>query len=418
MSPLAFMDKTVEIVPTTLTYGGDSMGRLDDGRAVFVPFALPGERVRVRLREEKRSFARAELLEVLTPSPARITPRCAHFGVCGGCHYQHLPYAAQLTAKMDILREQLTRIGRITEPPMRDIVPSPVEWNYRNHVQFHLTDSGRLGFAAAGHPQAVLPVDECHLPVAALDALWPRLEFEPGTPLERVPLRCGVDDELMLMLESQSADVPALELESGISVVHLAGDDAVTLAGEPDLLFEVLGRRFCVSAASFFQVNTAMAAKMVEHVLSLFDEVPPSSTILEVYCGVGLFSAFLAPRYRRLIGVEASPSACEDFAVNLDEFENVELYEAAAEVVLPSLGVRPDAVLVDPPRAGLEKKALAALLTLAAGRLVYVSCDPATLARDARRLLDGGYRLEQVTPFDLFPQTYHIESISLFTRPT
>jgi 23S rRNA (uracil1939-C5)-methyltransferase len=177
----------------------------------------------------------------------------------------------------------------------------------------------------------------------------------------------------------------------------------------------VKDRAFRVSAASFFQVNTRLAGEMVQH---LIDHLPvsPQTTLLDVYCGVGLFSAFFAGRVGRLIGIEASPSACEDFAANLDEFDNVELYEAPAEMALPSLEIHPDVVIVDPPRAGLDVRALEALLSQNPACIAYVSCDPSTLARDAARLISGGYRLVQVTPFDLFPQTYSIESISIFER--
>jgi 23S rRNA (uracil1939-C5)-methyltransferase len=401
-----------------LAYGGAALGRLEDGRAVFVPFALPGETVRARIVEEKRGHVRAELVEVLEPAPERIPPKCKHFftplarssgegpGVraCGGCHHQNLSYANQLKAKTEILRDQL--------------IPSPQEWNYRNHVQFHLTREGKLGFFAADGA-GIVPVTECHLPEAPLNELWPRLEFDPGLGLERVSLRLGADGETMLILESD--ETPELELEADLSVVHLREGEAVVMAGEQALTVEVRSRPFRVSAASFFQVNTAMAGKMVEHLLACLS-LPPQATVLDIYCGVGLFSAFLAPLAGRVIGIESSPSACEDFAANLDEFENVELYEGAAEDVLPYLGdhegrpYKPEAAIVDPPRAGLDKRALDALQALGPGRIAYVSCDPSTLARDARRLLDGGYRLVSVTPFDLFPQTYHIESISLFEK--
>lgn len=419
------MDPLHEVTLTTLTYGGDALGRLPDGQAVFVPFALPGEKVRIRVLESRRGHARAALVDVLEPSPGRVVPRCLHFGTCGGCHYQHMSYAAQLEAKREILRDQLERIGKIDAPVVRDPVPSPVEWNYRNHIQFHLTSAGRPGYfrhpAAAGPDGgpglaelAVLAITECHLPEEPLNDLWPELEFEPGAGIERVSLRAG--DDLMLILESQDPDPPEAEIEAGISVVHLFEENPVVLAGTASLHMEVAGRSFQVSAGSFFQVNTRMAARMVEHVL---ERLPASlGTMLDLYCGVGLFSAFLAPRCARLIGVESSSSACEDFAVNLDEFENVELYEAPAETVLPHLRVKLDAALVDPPRAGLHRLALDALLTLRPERLIYVSCDPSTLARDSRRLIEGGYDLVEVTPFDLFPQTYHIESISLFNlRP-
>ncbi len=189
----------------------------------------------------------------------------------------------------------------------------------------------------------------------------------------------------------------------------------VVMAGDDHLVMAVNDRLFRVSAASFFQVNTELAGKMVAHLLEHIP-VSPSTILLDVFCGVGLFSAFLAPFVGRLIGIEASPSACEDFSFNLDEFDNVELYEAPAEDVLPALDVKPEVVILDPPRAGLEKRAFDALLALKPAMIAYVSCDPSTLARDAARLIAGGYRLDQVTPFDLFPQTYHIESISIFEK--
>jgi 23S rRNA (uracil1939-C5)-methyltransferase len=413
-------DDIFEFIPTTLTYGGDALGRLsspstgEGGRAVFVPFAMPGETVRVRILDEKRGFCRAELIEVVSPSPQRIAPRCRHFASCGGCHYQHMPYAAQLAAKEEILRDQLKRIGKIESPPVKPIIPSPAEWNYRNHIQFHLSAEGKLGFA--GTRGGILPVAECHLPEPAINALWPQMEFEPGTSLERISIRRGEDDDLMLALESEKAGLPEIEIEADISVIHLNGDDAVVMAGEDHVIMAVNERRFRVSAGSFFQVNTAMAGKMVSHLL---DRLPttPHTTLMDVYCGVGLFSAFLAPRIGRLIAIESSPSACEDFAANLDEFDHVELYEAPAEEVLLHLAEKPEIVLVDPPRAGLDRRALDAIVTLSPKTIAYVACDPATLARDAARLISTGYRLVEVTPFDLFPQTYHIESISILQKP-
>ncbi len=383
------------------------------GRAVFVPFGLPGELVRIRLVEEKKNFARGELLEVLEPSPERIAARCVHFGECGGCHYQNLPYEVQLKAKTEILRDQLQRIGKIENPPVQPMVGCPNPWNYRNHVQFHLTSGWKIRLCGAANGNAILPITECHLPEAPINELWPQLEFEPDVPFDRVSLRTGADDDLMLILESDELEAPELELEAGISVVHLTDDDALVMAGEDHVIAQVLERGFQVSAGSFFQVNTTMAEKMVAHLL---DKLPlPAKTILDVYCGAGLFSAFLAPKCERLIGIETSPSACEDFAVNLDEFDHVELYEGAAEDVIPHLEAEQPIVLVDPPRAGVDKRALDGIRELAPRFIAYVSCDPSTLARDAARLIAGGYRLADVTPFDLFPQTYHIESISLFT---
>ena len=419
------MADTIEITLSGLAYGGEAIGRDESGRAVFVPFALPGERVRARIVEEKRGFARAELLEVLEASPERIQPKCRHFMMCGGCHYQHMPHEAQLRAKREILRDQLQRIGRIENPPVRETVPSPAEWNYRNHMEFQLTAEGKLGFFAhsAAGEGAVIPISECHLPEAPISALWPGLEFEPGSPVSRAGILLGEDDDLMLVLESDSPEPPELEIEAGITAVHRFDGDTLILAGDDHVTMRVLDRAFRVSAGSFFQVNTAMAEKMVKHVLTNLP-VSTATHLLDVYCGVGLFSAFFAPRVATVTGIESAPTACEDFALNLDEFENVALYEAAAEDVLPLLDLRPDVVLLDPPRAGLDRRALDAVLKLAPATIAYVSCDPSTLARDAARLvstsstqgISGGYRLTDVTPFDLFPQTFHIESISIFQQ--
>lgn len=406
------MTEPLEVKLTSHAYGGEVFGRLPDGRAVFVPFALPGERVRARLVEEKRGYARAELLEVLEASPQRIAPPCKHFGVCGGCHYQHLSYAAQLAAKEAILKEQLTRLGGLENPPVQPIVPSPQPWRYRNHVQFHQAPDGRLGYMAA-RTNEVIPIEECYLPEEALDQLWRQLEFEPLPGLERISLRAGTDGELLAVLESEDPQAPEVEVEQALSLVYIGPEQAQVLAGEDYVVIEAAGRAFQVSAGSFFQVNTAMAEAMVQHLLANL-ALTAESTGLDVYCGAGLFSAFLAERAGRVIGIESDPWACLDFETNLDEFANVELYEAPAEIALPALEVQPDVIVVDPPRAGLEKGVLDQILRLRPQTLVYISCDPATLARDARRLTAGGYLLEKITPFDLFPQTYHIESISFW----
>lgn len=409
------MEKIYEIELTAFAYGGESIGRLPDGRAVFVPFTIPGEKARIELVEEKRGFARARLLEVLEPSPQRITPRCTHFALCGGCHYQHMSYATQLAAKTAILRDQLERLGGLKAPLIQSTVASPQEFTYRNHVQFHLTREGKLGYHLS-RSETVFAIQECHLPAPALNELWPQLEFEAQAEIERIGLRLGAEDDIQVILESRDPQPPDLSVEElPVSVVHLSLGGRLVLAGSPDITISVLGRLFRVSAGSFFQTNTAIAQAMVEHILANL-ALYQTTVAVDAYCGVGLFSAFLAPRVGRLIGIEASPSAADDFSANLDEFDNVELYEAPAEIVLPSLDLQPDVILVDPPREGIERSTLDGLLRLNAPRLVYVSCDPATLGRDARRLAAGGYTLEQITLFDQFPQTYHIESISLWAK--
>ncbi|MBI5822812.1 MAG: 23S rRNA (uracil(1939)-C(5))-methyltransferase RlmD [Chloroflexi bacterium] len=420
-----------EITLEKFTYGGEAMGRLPDGRAVFVPFGLPGELVRIRLTQQKQNFARGELIEILNKSPERIQPKCKHFfsplslgegpGVraCGGCHYQHLPYEKQLTAKTEILRDQFQRIGKIENPPVQPAVASPLEWNYRNHIQFHLTEDGKLGyiFPLPSGEGRVRAIEECHLPESNINNFWHELQFESRMNLERVSLRSGQNDELMLVLESETEETPEIEIEADISVVHIYEDHSVIIAGQDHFFINVLGKDFRISASSFFQVNTKMAEKMVEHLLAQLPITNHPITLLDIYCGAGLFSKFLAPKYAKVIGIESSPSACEDFAFNLDEFDNVELYEGTAEEILHAFVGQIgnlSHMIVDPPRAGIEKHALDAILKIKPQIIAYISCDPSTLARDASKLINGGYRLQEVTPFDLFPQTYHIESISIF----
>lgn len=410
------MNEEIIVELDRLVYGGEALGRLPDGRAVFIPFALPGERIQARIIKEKRGHVRAELLSVLEPSLDRISPRCIHFGVCGGCHYQHMSYATQLKAKAAILADQLQRIGGINSPPLRQPVGSPREFYYRNNIQFSLTPDGRLGFQRQRSNQ-VIAIQECHLPEEPLNATWPLLDLEPVPGLAQVGLRLGVEEDIQLILECRDESEPIeFSVEDlSLSAVQIGPGGTLVLAGSEQVIIEVLGRPFQVSAGAFFQVNIAMAEAMVKHLLSILP-VEPGSTVLDVFCGVGLFSAFLAPLCSHLVGIEVSPAACEDFAVNLDEFDHVELYEAPAEEVLSQVQFNPDIIVVDPPRAGLEPRAMDGLFLQQAAWLAYISCDPATLARDARRLVAGGYKLEQVTPFDLFPQTYHIESISLWKR--
>lgn len=408
----------IEVELLNHAYGGDSMGRLADGRAVFVPGVLPGERVRIRLVEQKRSFARGALVEILRASPDRIPGEYLDPAACGGCHYQHMTYPAQLQAKTAVLRDQLRRIAGIAAPVVDPIIPSPLEWRYRNAVQFHLTPQGQVGFQEPGS-HIVTPVDRCLLCEPAIEALLPALDFQGGGGLERIQVRAGLDDEILLVLESNDPIPPEISIDLPVSAVFVGPggfieNDPLVLAGDDYLVMRAAERDFHVSAGSFFQVNTAQAENMLDYLLK---HLPLSAqmNVLEVYAGVGLFSAFFAPRVGRLAAVESAPSAIDDFAENLDEFDNVELYDGLAEEILPALEHHPDLVLVDPPRAGLAIPTLDALVRMRPTTIAYVSCDPATLARDAKRLIGAGYTFERAQPFDMFPQTYHIESISFFS---
>ncbi|MFQ5615454.1 MAG: class I SAM-dependent RNA methyltransferase [Anaerolineales bacterium] len=408
--------ETITLTLTSLAHSGDALGRLPDGRACFVPFGMPGEVVRVRVVDEKKRFARAALLEILAPADERIEPRCTHFTECGGCHFQHIPYEAQLKVKTTQLRETLQRLAGLDDPLTRPIVPSPNPWNYRNYVQFHITPDGEPGFRAP-RSRVIVPIRECYLPEPTLNERWPLLDLEPIPGLKRVGLRAGRGGDVQLTFESTELTPPEFHVDFPISAVHLGpngSSNPIVLSGSGHITIEVLGRPFRVSAGTFFQVNTAAAAKMVAHIL---DHLPQKlGTVLDLYCGGGLFSAFLAPRAERLIGVETHSLACDDFAFNLDEYDHVELYQGLVEDLLPYMEVEPDLILADPPRPGLGRRTLDAILSLSPPTLVYVSCNPGVLARDAKTLIEGGYSLAHVTPFDLFPHTYHLESISFWTR--
>ena len=409
---LAIKMNIFDLTLTGMAYGGDAFGRDANNRMIFVPFALPGERVRVETIEVHQRWARARLVEVIEASPQRIEPRCRHFADCGGCHYQHIPYSEQLRIKTEIVHSQLERLGGFKDPTVEATVASPSPWHTRNNLQFSLTSDGRLGFMAANSNQ-IVSIEECYLPEPDLADLWPRLDLEATRSLNRVALRVGAGGARMIILHGMGEPEVEMVIDYPASVVWSSPIGTSVMAGEGFLPIEVLDRTFIVSAHSFFQVHTVLAGELVNRVLEAIN-VQPGETVFDLYAGVGLFSAFLARSGAQLIAVEESPWACADFVENLDEFSDIELYEATVEIALSSIHSQPDAVLIDPPRAGLSREALKLLTKLAPPRLVYVSCDTATLARDGQRLARAGYHLERCTPIDLFPQTYHIETLSIW----
>jgi len=402
------------IVIQALVYEGGGFGRLPDGRAVFVPFVMPNEKVRIGIIEEHAGYAHAELLEIENSHPRRQTARCAHFGICGGCHYQHIPYDLQLEFKRDIFAEQLERIARISHPKIEKVVPTQQPWDYRNAIQFQVSPLGELCYSMA-RDQSLFAVQECHLPMKALNDLWPRLQFEKGAFGGRLELRQNAEKDVLLVLDVENQETPALESQANLSVVALAGEEQVVLAGDDHLLMQIRGRELRVSAGSFFQVNFSAAEALLQEVRALVERLG-CRRLLDVYCGVGFFSVFLADQVAQVAAVESNPFACHDFAQNLDEFDHVSLYQGSAEEVLPILKFPADVAILDPPRAGVRPAALRALIAMQPAFLIYVSCNPATLARDARHLVSAGYDLSASVLLDIFPQTYHMESVNLFTR--
>ena len=461
------MTNILELTLTGIAHGGEALGR-HDGKVIFVPFAIPGETVRVEIIEQKANWARARLLAVLAPSPDRVEPPCPYFGPqrCGGCQWQHIAYARQLELKQAIVRDQLARLGRLTDPPVAETWAVALTddddpaWRYRNHVQFNVTADGRPAFQrAASHD--VIAVDECLLLSPSLDALHAALwagatadepESEPaeeppiaaaasykgkvwtlgaepgdqpasrrartpGSALRRLTLRSSAaSGQTLLVVETSDGLAPelALDLPVAVALLHTDGQ-AEALVGQATIEEEVHGRRYRVSAGSFFQVNTAGAEALVDLVLDFLDP-QPTQRLLDAYAGVGLFALALAPFCRQVDAIEASPSACDDFTWNATGLPQVSLHAGDTTAVLATLTGPYAGIVVDPPRTGLGRDVVTHLARLAAPRLAYVSCDPATLARDAALLTQAGYRLRSVQPLDLFPQTYHVESVALWER--
>ncbi|MBC7227061.1 MAG: class I SAM-dependent RNA methyltransferase [Thermoflexales bacterium] len=399
---------------TGIAHGGAALGR-HEGKVVFVPYALPGETVRAEVVEDRPRYARARLVDILEPSPERVGPPCPYFGPegCGGCHLQHAAYPLQLRLKAQVVVEQLARIGGLADPPVRPTLPDPTGWAYRNQARFHPAPSGGLGFCLEDR-RDVVPIDECPILHPYLSELYDALDLDLPD-LTALTLRAGVaTGDRMLILETAEDEAPELEIDLPLSCVLLTSDGVpVPLIGQAYITERVAGYAYRVSAPSFFQANTAQAERLVSLVLDYL-ALEGREVVLDGYCGVGLFTLPLAERAGLVVAVEANPAAVRDLLENTADLENVEVVEGPVEAVLADRAEALDAAVVDPPRTGLSPEALEGLLAARPARLVYVSCDPATLARDARRLTAAGYRLEVVQPVDMFPQTYHIETVSLW----
>lgn len=398
---------------TALSHSGDGIAH-HDGRTIFVPGALPGETVQAEITHTKKEVARARLLAVTVPSPRRVAAPCPVFGRCGGCQLQHLGYADQLRFKEDQVRVQLRRLAGQAEAPVRDILPAPEPFGYRNQIQWSLTAEGALGLRGQASHE-IVPVDECPIAHPAINAVRARLSLEADAGLERVTIRVDESGDPLLVLEP-AEETPEVSFDLPMAAAVLRPDGTAFALAERDWLdIEVKERAFRVSAGSFFQVNLAQAERLVDLVLEALAP-EPDHVIFDLFCGVGLFTAFLAPRVARVIGVEAYAPAVDDAAFNLDAFDNVALYVASVDEALPALEERPAGIVLDPPRAGLSATAADQLGAIGAPRIAYVSCDPATLARDIGRLARHGYRLAWAQPVDMFPQTFHIETVALLVR--
>lgn len=433
-----------------LVYGGDGLTRLpaDDkgrGKTLFVPFVIPGETIEAEIRESRKGFARADLTQIVAPSPERIEPACPYFGRCGGCQYQHIDYAAQLRYKAEILRETLRRTAKV-ELEQEIVVHAAESWNYRNRTRMRVrhTPKFALGYHRHGSHD-LLAVEQCPIssPLInqAIAAVWALaaqnqvplflhgLQFFadqndqqllveayvlPGnTAAECQPFAAALRQQLAAVVGVAVFAVSSVEDESKqfapLSSVHPEESQAI---GAGSLMYHAAGFDYRVSAGSFFQTNRFMVDELVNVAVG----EATGRAALDLYAGAGLFSVALARRYDDVLAVEASPHSSADLRHNAPR--NVKPNRSTTDAFLAERGAKlaPDLVLVDPPRAGLGDKTAIALGRMTVPRVTYVSCDPATLSRDLLVLLESGFKVEQAHLVDLFPQTAHLETVLHLAR--
>jgi 23S rRNA (uracil1939-C5)-methyltransferase len=444
----------LELRIDSLAYGGNGVGRVD-GFVVFVRGGLPGDLVRARVTKVKRGFAEAGAEAILEPSRERVEAPCAHFGVCGGCRFQDLDYAAQAAAKEQQVRDALVRIGRIADPPLEPIVPARSTFGYRNKLEYSFTagDEGvvELGFHRAGRWDEVVGIDECLLTTPLGNAIrlavrdWAREErlepYDQATGkgyLRHLVYREGRNTGQVLVT---LVTAPGERFETGYLVdvlrrfpevrsVHWAVNDApaertnlptALLWGTEAIEEEMLGLRLRVRPGAFLQTNTEMAERLYE-IAGELAALSGQETVFDLYCGIGTIALALARHAGSVWGIEISEEAvaCAVENAELNGIENARFVAGNVGQTLERLveeAGAPDVVVVDPPRAGLAGKALRRTGALGAQRIVYVSCNPTTLASDVQVLRDEhGYELSRCRPVDMFPHTPHVESVSLLVR--
>lgn len=420
-----------------LVYGGDGLARLpaDEhgrGKAVFVPFVLEGEPVEAALVEENRGFARARAEEILQPSLDRIKPACPYFYRCGGCQYQHASYAHQISTKAAILKENLRRIAKVELDSELVIHASP-EWNYRNRTRLKVQTDPEfaLGYYKF-NSHDLLAVEQCPIssPLInqAIAALWqagraaklPRevqeIEFFSNAEDDQLLIEVYCAREITTEAAKEIADgLHAVPQTCGVIVFRGAvdrGAERIASAGANQLTYKTGNHSFRVSAGSFFQVNRYL----IDELAALVSDGHSGQLVLDLYAGVGLFAAALSRSFAQVIAVESSPTSFSDLLYNASP--NTRAIHTTTDQFLRDKAskLRADLVVVDPPRGGLGEVVVRGLASLGARQITYVSCDPATLSRDLAGLLGSGYRIQRAHMVDLFPQTYHLESVIELTK--
>lgn len=434
-----------------MAYGGRGVGRVD-GYVVFVPDVAPGDRVRARLWRVKPAYAEADLIEVETPSPTRTAPPCPHFGPCGGCVWQHLGYGVQLNAKEDAVRESLAHIAGLRDVEIRPILQAGTSWAYRNKMEFTFHPEGTLGLHRRGAFDRIVPITTCLIQsdmanaVLALVREWASAAglsgYDPRAHtglLRQLVIREGKrTGEIMVALIATASEVPAAHelarrllaemprIASVLLGVNPGASDGLplagvsVLAGRPYIVEELAGLRFRIGLETFFQTNTDGAEQLVEAV-GAFADLRGGETVYDLYAGVGTFSLPLARRAKQVYGLEIGASAVEAARENarLNGVTNAEFVAGDVRRLLPVVLERagpPDLLVLDPPRSGAGGRVMRKIISAAAPRILYVSCNPTTLAPDLADLVRAGYAIRTVQPIDLFPHTYHVECVVLLER--
>ncbi len=371
-----------------------------EGRTVFVDSGMPGERVVAEIDVERPHALFGRVVEVLEAAPGRVEAPCEYFSECGGCQWQHVTYDRQLEFKRELVAEQLRRTGGFDEPEVAPTVGAENPWGYRNHVRFTAKSRGEVGFVRRG-THRFLRVDRCLIADEWINEAIPQVQGKAGG-LHQVAIRRGVKTGELLV--HPNLDHLGTSIPSGQKYYHE----------------EVLGHRFRISAASFFQTNTPQAERLIGIVRDRLD-LRAHETLVDAYAGVGTFAVVLAGLVERVIAIEESSAAVDDAMVNVEGSPNIQYYMGKTEDVLGGIEEEMDVMILDPPRVGVHEAAIEAVLRKAPTRIAYVSCDPSTLARDLRLLVDGlpdgaRYELIDVTPVDMFPQTHHIECVASLRR--
>ena len=443
---------TLELVVDDLAFGGEAVGRVD-GYVMFVRGGVPGDRLRVTVSEARGRFGRGLIQEVLQPSPDRVEPPCPYFGRCGGCRLQQIAYPAQLAVKERQVRECLTRLGGLPPFELRPIVAAPEVFGYRNKMEFTVAGAGpAIGLHAAERYEVVLDIERCLLQSETMNTLLDELrrqvraralsvwdqQTERGllrfltlregrnTGQAMVNVVASAPDVATLMPVAEALRARAPQTTSVLLNVNAkkasvaVGSEGHLLLGRDQITESLSGVDFAVSANSFFQTNTVQAERLFALVAEAC-ALDGSETLMDLYSGTGAISLLLARRARHVYGIELAEAAVADAVRNAraNGIDNCTFLAGEVRHVLPTLmrdGVRASVVVADPPRAGFHPKALSALAALAPARIVYVSCNPSTLARDVGELVRQGYRLEWVQPVDMFPQTPHIEAVARLSR--